>query len=50
MLWEVGPDALDSMTSSNSVAVFTYTRRYQYVLAFNPAARAVALPRRCDER
>jgi peptide/nickel transport system substrate-binding protein len=42
MLWEVDPDALDSMTSSNSVSVFTYTRRYQYVLAFNPSARAVA--------
>jgi MarR-like DNA-binding transcriptional regulator SgrR of sgrS sRNA len=24
MLWEVDPDALDSMTSSNSVSVFTY--------------------------
>jgi peptide/nickel transport system substrate-binding protein len=41
MLWEVDPDALDSMTSSNSISVFTYTRRYQYVLAFNPSARAV---------
>jgi len=41
MLWEVGPDAVDSMTSSNSVAMFTYTRRYQFALAFNPSARAV---------
>jgi len=40
-LWEVGPDAVDSMTTSNSVAMFTYTRRYQFVLAFNPSARAV---------
>jgi peptide/nickel transport system substrate-binding protein len=41
MLWEVGPDAVDSMTSSSSVAMFTYTRRYQFALAFNPSARAV---------
>jgi peptide/nickel transport system substrate-binding protein len=42
MLWEVGPDAMDSMTSSSSVAMFTYTRKgYQFALAFNPAARAV---------
>jgi peptide/nickel transport system substrate-binding protein len=40
-LWEVGPDAVDSMTSSSSVAMFTYTRRYQFVLAFNPSAKAV---------
>ena len=42
MLWEVGPDAMDSMTSSSSVAMFTYTRKgYQFALAFNPSARAV---------
>ena len=42
MLWEVGPDAMDSMTSSNSVAMFTYTRKgYQFALAFNPSASAV---------
>jgi ABC-type transport system substrate-binding protein len=40
-LWEVGPDAVDSMTSSSSVAMFTYTRRYQFALAFNPSASAV---------
>jgi peptide/nickel transport system substrate-binding protein len=41
-LWEVGPDAVDSMTSSSSVAMFTYTRKgYQFALAFNPAAKAV---------
>jgi ABC-type transport system substrate-binding protein len=40
-LWEVGPDAVDSMTSSSSVAMFTYTRRYQFALAFNPSARAL---------
>ena len=38
MLWEVGPDAVDSMTSSSSVAMFTYTRRYQFELIFNPSA------------
>src|SRR5262245_24892285 len=42
MLWEVGPDAMDSMTSSSSVAMFAYTRKgYQFALAFNPAAKAV---------
>ena len=41
MLWEVGPDAVDSMTSSSSVSMFTYTRRYQFVLAFNPSASVV---------
>jgi len=41
MLWEVGPDAVDSLTSSTAVATFSYTRRYQFVLAFNPAAKAV---------
>lgn len=38
MLWEVGPDAVDSMTGSSAVATFPYTRRYQFVLAFNPSA------------
>jgi ABC-type transport system substrate-binding protein len=42
MLWEVGPDAMDSLTSSSSVAMFTYTRKgYQFALAFNPSASAV---------
>jgi len=36
MLWEVGTDALDSMKSSSTVSVFTYTRRYQFVIALNP--------------
>ena len=35
MLYEVGQDALDSLTSAKNVAVFTYVRHYQYVLAFN---------------
>jgi peptide/nickel transport system substrate-binding protein len=38
MLYEVGPDALDSLESSKNVAVFTFTRRYQYVVAFNTRA------------
>jgi peptide/nickel transport system substrate-binding protein len=41
LLWEVGPDALDSITSSSSVSVFSYTRRYQFVLTFNPSAKAL---------
>ena len=44
MLWEVGPDALDSMTSSSSVSVFTYTRRYQY------ASRSIRPRAQCDRR
>jgi len=40
-LWEGGPDAVDSMTSSSSVAMFTYTRRYQFALAFNPSSKAL---------
>jgi peptide/nickel transport system substrate-binding protein len=35
MLYEVGPDALSSLEHSANVAVFTFTRRYQYVLALN---------------
>jgi ABC-type transport system substrate-binding protein len=41
MLWEVGTDALDSLQSSTTVAVFAYTRHYQYVLAFNPHTPAL---------
>src|SRR5205814_4984113 len=40
-LWEVGPDALGSMETSSTVAVFTYIRRYQFVLTFNPSASAL---------
>jgi len=42
MLWEVGPEALASMQNSSTVALFTYTRRYQYVLVLNPNAPALA--------
>ena len=44
MLWEVGPDALSSLEHSGNVAVFTFTRRYQYVLAFNTASGPVRAP------
>jgi ABC-type transport system substrate-binding protein len=42
MLYEVGPEALASMQNSSTVALFTYTRRYQYVLVLNPKARVFA--------
>jgi peptide/nickel transport system substrate-binding protein len=38
MLWEVGSDALDSMKNSSTATVFTFTRRYQHVIVFNPQA------------
>src|SRR5437879_2299427 len=48
MLWEVGPYALDSLASSTTVSVSTYTRHYQYILAFNtesPSLRSNAIRR-----
>ncbi len=44
MLYEVGPEALDSMQNSSRVALFTYTRPYQYVLVMNPKAPALTSP------
>lgn len=44
MLWEVGPDALSSLEHSAKVAVFTYTRHYQYVVALNTQAPALRSP------
>jgi len=38
MLWEVGPDALPSLEKANSISLFTFTRRYQYVIVLNPDA------------
>jgi peptide/nickel transport system substrate-binding protein len=38
MLWEVGSDALASIRNSTSISVFSFTRRYQYVLVLNPHA------------
>jgi len=42
MLYEVGTDALDSLTSSKTVSVFTYVRHYQYVLVFNTRSGVLA--------
>lgn len=44
MLYEVGPDALDSLESSTNVSVFTFIRPYQYSVAFNAAAPALRSP------
>jgi len=47
-LWEVGPDAIDSLQSSTTVAVFRYTRHYQFLIALNtqvPALRSSAVRR-----
>jgi len=41
MLYEVGFDALDSLESSRSIAVFTYVRHYQYLLVLNNASPAL---------
>lgn len=35
MLYEVGVDALDSMSSATNVSIYTYRRRYQYEVIFN---------------
>jgi hypothetical protein len=41
MLWEVGPEALDSIKDSSNVSLFTFTRRYQHVIVFNTEAPAL---------
>ena len=41
MLWEVGPDAFDSLQSSTTVSVFTFIKHYQYLIAFNTQAPAL---------
>jgi peptide/nickel transport system substrate-binding protein len=38
MLYEVGPDALDSLENAKNVSVFTFLRRYQYALIFNSSS------------
>ena len=35
MLYEVGADALESLTGATDVSVFTFVRRYQLLLVFN---------------
>jgi peptide/nickel transport system substrate-binding protein len=44
MLYEVGLDALDSMETSSNVTLFKFTRRFQYVIALNTKAQALASP------
>jgi ABC-type transport system substrate-binding protein len=44
MLYEVGTDALDSLEVSNNVSVFTFTRRYQYLVALNSDAPTLRSP------
>jgi peptide/nickel transport system substrate-binding protein len=38
MLYEVGVDALDSLEASTNVAIFTYSRHYQYAVILNTEA------------
>ncbi|MCC7416562.1 MAG: ABC transporter substrate-binding protein [Acidobacteria bacterium] len=45
MLYETGVDALDSLQSSSSVNVYTFTRRYQYEVVLNTDAPALRSPR-----
>ena len=35
MLYDVGPDALESLQGSSNIAIFTFTRRYQYLILLN---------------
>lgn len=35
MLWEVAPEALASMEKGSSISLFTFTRRYQYLIVLN---------------
>ena len=39
VLYEVGPDAMDSMKDSKTASLFMITRPFQHVIVFNPAAR-----------
>ena len=44
MLYEVGTDALDSLESSTNVEVFTFTRRYQFLVVLNGQAPVFKAP------
>lgn len=44
MLFEVGVDALDSLTSSKNVSVFTYVRHYQHAVIFNTRSAPLRSP------
>ncbi len=41
MLFEVGTDALSSLEASTSIAIFTFTRRYQYLIILNTKTSAL---------
>jgi peptide/nickel transport system substrate-binding protein len=44
MLYDVGLDALDSMETATNVSLYTFTRKYQYLIALNshsPVLRSV---------
>jgi len=43
-LYEVGADALDSMEKSTTVSVFTFTRRYQFVIVLNQESPVMRSP------
>ena len=45
MLYDVGPDALDSLERSNQILVFNYVRHYQYALIFNTQKAALRSPK-----
>jgi len=45
MLYDVGPDALDSMETATNVGVFTFTKKYQYLIALNTQSRVLRSPR-----
>jgi peptide/nickel transport system substrate-binding protein len=44
MLFEVGIDALDSLQRANNVAVFSFSRHYQYTILFGPNSMALRSP------
>jgi peptide/nickel transport system substrate-binding protein len=44
MLYEVGPDALDSLEGATSVSVFRFIRPYQYNVSFNAASGPLRSP------
>ena len=44
MLYEVGPDALDSLQASSQVSVYTFSRSYAYVIVLNLRSAAMRDP------
>jgi peptide/nickel transport system substrate-binding protein len=45
MLYEVSSDALSSLSGATAVSVFSFTRPYQYVIAFNQRSTTLSSPR-----